>query len=105
MLLQPLIENAVIHGIAEKAGRCALAVRCRRSADRLVVEISDDGAGCAMHDPRFKEGTGLTNVRLRLQQLYGDDHAFSIESRPDDGTRVSITVPLHPARAAEALAV
>jgi sensor histidine kinase YesM len=105
MLLQPLIENAVIHGIAEKPGKCALAVRCRQANDRLVVEISDDGAGCAMRDPRFKEGTGLTNVRLRLQQLYGADHAFTIESRPHDGTRVTITVPIHPARAAQAVAV
>lgn len=105
MLLQPLVENAVIHGIAEKPGKCALAVRCHQAAGRLVVEISDDGAGCSMLDPRFKEGTGLTNVRLRLQQLYGEDHAFAIESRPDEGTRITITVPMHPARAAQALAV
>jgi two-component system LytT family sensor kinase len=106
MLLQPLIENAVIHGIAEKRGNCSLAVRCRRALDRLVVEISDDGAGSALHsDPTFKEGTGLTNVRLRLQQLYGVDHAFSIESRPGHGTRVTITVPVAPSRASAALAV
>lgn len=105
MLLQPLVENAVIHGIAEKSGNCALALRCRREADRLVVEISDDGAGCAMRDPGFKAGTGLTNVRLRLQQLYGDDHVFAIESRPDDGTRVTVIVPLQPARAGQPLAI
>jgi two-component system, LytTR family, sensor kinase len=101
MLLQPLIENAVIHGIAEKRGNCALAVRCRQAADRLAIEIRDDGAGCA----QFKEGTGLTNVRLRLQQLYGDNHAFTIESRPGDGTRVTITVPMQPSPAGQALAV
>jgi signal transduction histidine kinase len=106
MLLQPLIENAVVHGIAEKRGHCALAVRCRQAADRLAIEISDDGAGCAMQDnPQFKEGTGLTNVRLRLQQLYGDNHAFSIESRPGDGTRVTITVPMQPSPVGPALAV
>jgi two-component system, LytTR family, sensor kinase len=106
MLLQPLVENAVIHGIAEKRGNCELAVRCRREADRLVIEIIDDGAGCAMENaPQFREGTGLTNVRLRLQQLYGDDHAFSIESRPDHGTRVVITVPIEPSRVSRAVAV
>jgi two-component system, LytTR family, sensor kinase len=105
MLLQPLIENAVIHGIAEKRGDCALTLRCRRAADRLVIEISDDGAGCAMRDERFKEGTGLTNVRLRLQQLYGENHSFVIESRPDHGTRVSITVPIEQSRVAQAVAV
>jgi len=106
MLLQPLIENAVIHGIAEKRGNCALAVRCRRDAGRLIIEITDDGAGCAMRDdPRFKEGTGLTNVRLRLQQLYGENHSFVIESRPDHGTRVLITVPIEHSRVAQAVAV
>jgi two-component system LytT family sensor kinase len=106
MLLQPLIENAVTHGIAEKPGACGLAVRCRRSHDRLVIEISDDGAGSALRDdPRLKEGVGLTNVRLRLQQLYGDDHAFSIESRPGHGTRVTIAVPTAAPGAPRMLAV
>lgn len=106
MLLQPLIENAVIHGIAEKRGNCSLAVRCRQALDRLVIEINDDGAGSALHDdPRFREGTGLTNVRLRLQQLYGTDHAFAIESHPGQGTRVTITVPVAPQRVSAALAV
>jgi two-component system, LytTR family, sensor kinase len=106
MLLQPLIENAVIHGIAEKSGRCALAVRCRQARDRLVIEISDDGAGSALRgDPRFKEGIGLTNVRLRLQQLYGEDHAFAIESRPGHGTRVTIAVPIAARNALQEIAV
>ena len=106
MLLQPLFENAVIHGIAEKRGSCALAVHCWRDADRLIIEIADDGAGCAMRDdPQFREGVGLTNVRLRLQQLYGDQHAFVIESQPGSGTRVSITVPIEHARAPQAVAV
>lgn len=94
MLLQPLIENAVIHGIAEKPGPCSLSVLCRRLQDRLSIEINDDGAGCMHGDPRFKEGTGLSNVRLRLQQLYGDDHTFTLDSRPGHGTRVTIVVPV-----------
>ena len=106
MLLQPLIENAVIHGIAEKRGACTLVVRCQREADRMIIEIRDDGAGCEMRDgSRFKEGTGLTNVRLRLQQLYGADHTFTIESRPGHGMRVAITVPIAHAPAAQAVAV
>jgi len=106
MLLQPLIENAMIHGIAEKRGNCALAVRCRRDAGRLTIEISDDGAGCSLRDnPQFKEGVGLTNVRLRLQQLYGENHSFAIESQPGHGTRVAISVPIEHARVAQAVAV
>jgi two-component system LytT family sensor kinase len=93
MLLQPLIENAVMHGVSEKPGRCTVTVQCRIARERLTIEITDDGAGCARGDPRFKEGTGLTNVRLRLQQLYGDNHTFALESRPGHGTRVTISVP------------
>jgi sensor histidine kinase YesM len=97
MLLQPLIENAVIHGIAAKPGPCELAIRCRRLQDLLSIEITDDGAGSALHDdPRFKEGIGLTNVRLRLEQLYGEKHTFSIRSWPGQGTRVTIAVPISP---------
>jgi sensor histidine kinase YesM len=106
MLLQPLIENAVIHGIAEKRGKCSLALRCRKALDRVEIEITDDGAGSALgEDPQFREGTGLTNVRLRLQQLYGDNHAFAIESRPGEGTRVTINVPTQPSHTRPALAV
>ena len=104
MLLQPLVENAVVHGIAEKPGKCTLSLSCRKLRDRLVIEISDDGAGCTLQDdPHFKEGIGLTNVRLRLQQLYGDDHAFTIESRPGHGTRVTISMPMSAPRALQAL--
>jgi two-component system, LytTR family, sensor kinase len=104
MLLQPLIENAVIHGISEKPGQCSLTIRCHRTRDRLSIEINDDGAGCARGDPRFKEGTGLTNVRLRLQQLYGDDHTFTLDSRPGHGTRVIVALPAAVRRETQAVA-
>lgn len=105
MLLQPLLENAVTHGIAEKPGSCGLALRCRPERDRLLIDISDDGAGCELSDPaKFREGIGLKNVRLRLRQLYGNDHAFAIESRPGQGMRVTIDLPLVAPTARMALA-
>ncbi len=71
----------------------------------MLIDISDDGAGCEPGDPsKFREGIGLKNVRLRLRQLYGDDHAFAIESRPGHGTRVSIDLPLVAPTARMALA-
>jgi hypothetical protein len=103
MLLQPLIENAVVHGIAEKPGPCCLAVRCRRKQDRLVIQVTDDGAGSRLHeDPHFQEGVGLTNVRLRLEQLYGDEHTFSIQSQLGAGTVVTISLPISPPGALQA---
>jgi LytS/YehU family sensor histidine kinase len=103
MLLQPLVENAVVHGIAERPGACELEVRCSCSGGRLSIRISDDGVGSRPRgDPAFKEGIGLRNVRQRLEQLYGADHSFLFESEPGVGTRVTIDIPAHAGAAAGA---
>lgn len=96
MLLQPLVENAVTHGFADKTGDCALEVVCRASgAGRMRIEIRDDGAGGRFYaDPSFNEGVGLTNVRARLEQMYGTEHVFSLESTPGRGTRIAIDLPV-----------
>ena len=105
MLLQPLVENALVHGLGAKVGECALAVECRADGDRLRIENRDDGAGCAFYaDPNFRYGEGLRNVRARLAQMYGEDHRFTIDSVPDEGTRITIDLPRIPA-APERLAV
>jgi hypothetical protein len=94
MLLQPLVENAVVHGVAEHPGACELTVGCTLRGDRLTIEVSDDGAGSPPRsDPKFKEGVGLRNVRQRLEQLYGADHSFEFTSAPGRGARVTIDVP------------
>ena len=94
MLLQPLVENAVVHGVAEHPGACELTVACSLRGGRLTIEISDDGAGSPPRsDPAFKEGVGLRNVRQRLEQLYGADHSFEFTSAPGRGARVTIDVP------------
>jgi sensor histidine kinase YesM len=94
MLLQPLVENAVVHGVAEHPGVCELAVRCEQSGDRLTISVSDDGAGSPPRgDPKFKEGVGLRNVRQRLEQIYGADHSFVFDSQPGRGARVTIDIP------------
>lgn len=98
MLLQPLVENAVTHGLAERIGDCELRIDCRRSGERLRIEISDNGVGGRYYaDPEFKEGVGLTNVRARLRQMYGDDHAFELVGEPGRGTRAAVEIPLRPA--------
>ena len=97
MLLQPLIENAVMHGFGDKVGPCALTLACRADDDRLAITIEDDGVGGKFYaDPRFAEGIGLTNVRGRLEQMYGRDHTFSLTSKPGSGTRIEVRLPLLP---------
>lgn len=94
MLLQPLVENAVVHGVAEHPGECELIVSCKLRNGRLSILVVDDGAGSPPRgDPRFREGVGLRNVRQRLEQLYGDDHSFVFDSAPGRGARVVIDVP------------
>ncbi len=98
MLLQPLVENAVTHGFGDKVGTCALTLRCRAVDDSLLIEIADDGVGGRFYsDPKFAEGIGLTNVRGRLEQMYGREHTFALTSNPGAGTRIEIRVPLRPA--------
>jgi signal transduction histidine kinase len=97
MLLQPLIENAVMHGFGDKVGPCALTLACRADGDRLAITIEDDGVGGKFHsDPKFREGVGLTNVRGRLAQMYGREHTFSLTSKPGAGTRIEVRLPLVP---------
>lgn len=97
MLLQPLIENAVMHGFGDKVGPCSLTLACRADDDRLAITIEDDGVGGKFYsDPRFEEGIGLTNVRGRLEQMYGREHTFSLKSKPGAGTRIEVRVPLLP---------
>src|SRR5262245_7733726 len=97
MLLQPLIENAVMHGFGDKVGPCSLKLACRADGDSLAIAIEDDGIGGRFYsDPKFEEGIGLKNVRGRLEQLYGREHEFALASTPGAGTRIEVRVPLFP---------
>ncbi len=90
MILQPLVENALKHGIGTCPGRGTVAVTLQRRGDRLVAEVVDDGGGLA---PDHDEGVGLGNTRARLQQIYGRDHEFEILPDGGGGTRVRLTLP------------
>ncbi len=90
LTLQPLVENAIRHGLEPKVDGGTVQVRAHVLEDRLVVEVEDDGQGFA---PRAGAGVGLDNVRERLASRYGDDARLVIEEgRP--GTRVRLTLPL-----------
>jgi len=93
-LLQPLLENALEHGLAVKPGPGRLAVHAARQDGGLTITVTDDGPGPA-HDAAA--GVGLTNTRERLAQLYGADQALTLDSTgPTGGARVVVSVPWRP---------
>ncbi len=96
LILQPLVENAVRHGIATRIepGRVEIAAS-RGPDDRfLQLEIRDDGRGMDREtEVRTRRGVGLTNIRSRLEQLYGSDHRFKLENQAGGGVLVRISIP------------
>jgi two-component system LytT family sensor kinase len=92
LILQPLVENAVRHGIAPRAAGGRIDIRARKVKDRLEIEIGDDGPGLAADHP-LTEGVGLRNTRERLRQFFGTDHAFELKDGREGGFRVRLDVP------------
>jgi two-component system sensor histidine kinase YesM len=108
LLLQPLVENAMIHGIQKKEGAGTISIHVERSGSRMVFHVVDDGKGMteaelealrrrldvpASEQPQ--EGSyGLRNVNERLQLHYGADSRLHIESKPNAGTHVSFSIPI-----------
>ncbi|HEY2956330.1 MAG TPA: sensor histidine kinase [Candidatus Eisenbacteria bacterium] len=101
LLLQPLVENAIRHGVSPRPAGGTVRIAARREGDRLVVEVSDDGAGMDPAHAPSGAGFGLHAVRERLR-VAGRPHDLEIESAPGRGTRVRVTLPLHPAGPAAA---
>ena len=95
MLLQPLIENSIKHGISNKIDGGAVTIRTSRGNGRLSIEVEDDGIGIAEADLAnvFHKGIGVTNVKERLKVLYNQDYRMLIDSQPGRGTRIEIELP------------
>jgi len=90
-LLQPLVENAIRHGIAPRASGGHIEIEARREGDALRITVSDDGLGAATPGDKG-EGIGLSNTRARLEHLYGRLQRMQISSAAD-GFRVGIEIP------------
>jgi signal transduction histidine kinase len=91
-LLQPLVENAVRHGVAPHTRPGRVAIETERAGDRLVIRIRDSGDGVPPHYlTLLNQGVGLTNTRARLEHLYRADHAFVFSN--DGGFCVTISIP------------
>ena len=95
MLLQPIVENSLKHGLAPKLEGGRICIRTVARGGRLQIEIEDNGVGISEEKmPHvYVEGIGLSNVRERLRVLYGTDFHLDIQSREGQGTRITIEVP------------
>jgi two-component system LytT family sensor kinase len=106
MILQPLVENSLKHGLASQLGEGRILIRSWREADRTVVEVSDNGAG--MTPDRLAEvmgaGIGLRNVDERLKVVHGRGAGLSLRSTPGEGTKARLDIPDGPPTTLEATA-
>lgn len=95
MILQPLVENSIRHGISRRAGVGQILVRAGRVDDHLVLEVVDDGPGLKGREPSHAigHGVGLSNTEERLKQLYGENQAFEVREPESGGFLVRISVP------------
>jgi len=97
ILLQPLIENSIKHGLEPRLNGGTVTLRSRLVGDRVLIEVADDGVGMGNRPAsalsRSGAGIGMKNVQERLEVLYGNQARFSVESNPGRGTLVSIEIP------------
>jgi hypothetical protein len=102
LALQPIVENAVIHGIGQKKEGGTVSVAVDRQKQDLIITIGDDGIGmdsgqkAGLLNPAAcgQPGIGMKNVDARLRRLYGPEYGLAVESEPGKGTRVTVRVPV-----------
>jgi sensor histidine kinase YesM len=105
LVLQPLVENAIQHGLAPRASGGSIEISGRREAgdmgQRLVLQVQDDGIGLDAARQRRtaagaeeREGVGISNTVARLDHLYGDGYAFTLGTRAGGGSVATVTIPL-----------
>ena len=100
MVLQPIVENSIKHGLGPKVEGGTIRILTRTSGNRLLITVEDDGVGIASEklSNLFEQGIGVSNVNERLKVIYGNDFRLTIHSSPGQGTRTEIEIPqLHAA--------
>ena len=93
LILQPLVENAVKHGVEKVAGTGRIEITARRHDNRLVLSVGDNGPGRTKSENGDERGVGLRNIRQRLEQLYGGAQSLTFLERPGGGTIARIEMP------------
>ena len=95
MLLQPLVENSIKHGLSRKVGGGQITISSTRVTGQTVIEIVDDGLGMVTSGASLGEGEGigLRNVDERLRVIYGTNYHLKLSSVPGEGTCARIEIP------------
>jgi two-component system, LytTR family, sensor kinase len=99
LILQPIVENAIRHGIAPRSSSGQIDILAERKKDTLRICIKDNGPGLPLNrsfDSSFKGGVGLANTRARLEQLYGAAYRFELANDPRGGLVVTLEIPSDP---------
>jgi two-component system, LytTR family, sensor kinase len=99
LVWQPIVENAIRHAIAPRAGKGHIEVRAHRTGPQLQLQVKDDGPGLASNqnsNGSSGKGVGLANTRERLRQLYGTAQRFELGNDPDRGLTVTLEIPFNP---------
>ena len=98
--LQPLVENAVQHGLFPKVSDCRLRLTAVRDKTDVVLQVQDNGIGIppdklnSIFDDESSGGIGIQNVSKRLQSLYGEQYHLQVQSKLGEGTAVSLRIPV-----------
>jgi LytS/YehU family sensor histidine kinase len=97
LILQPLVENAIRHGIEPRRGPGIISIEAKQEDKHLHLIVRDDGRGLpdAGSDSSGRRGIGLANIQARLEGLYGQDQGFSFGRAEPQGCRVEIRLPFH----------
>jgi two-component system, LytTR family, sensor kinase len=95
MILQPLVENSIKHGLSRKVGAGTITIRSWRDHARVMIEVEDDGMGFLLErlEQPMASGIGLANVRERLRVIYGATYQLTLTSEPGKGTKARIEIP------------
>jgi signal transduction histidine kinase len=98
LILQPIVENAIRHGIAPRSTPGLIEIEAKHRNGTLRIQVRDNGPGLPKHrtsEILFKKGLGLSNTETRLERLYGAAHLFDLSNNPDGGLTVTLEIPFH----------
>jgi two-component sensor histidine kinase len=97
LLLQPLVENAIRHGISKSSQAGLIWIKSEKQGDRVILTVRDNGPGLRANgpSPAANFGIGLSATRARLEVLYNHNHSLSLNNLPEGGLEVRIDVPYH----------
>jgi len=93
LIMQPIVENAIRHGVATRAGQGRIEIRANRTNGVIQLQVQDNGPGLDTENNEIHEGVGLSNTRLRLQQIYGETYRFDLTNAPGGGVIATVELP------------